>query len=69
MKKQIVALRNFAKGPKNCVSTKTQRPCFYISFVPPSPPFSMEKYQRRPYFGTLKETGREEDRKTVGDDR
>jgi len=23
----------------------------------------MEKYQRLPYFGTLKETGREEDRK------
>jgi len=26
----------------------------------------MEKYQRLPYFGTLKETGREEDRKTAG---
>jgi len=29
----------------------------------------MEKYQMRPYFGTLKETGREEDRKTAGEDR
>jgi hypothetical protein len=29
----------------------------------------MEKYQRRPYFGTLKETGREEERKTAGEDR
>jgi len=28
----------------------------------------MEKYQRRPYFGTLEETGREEDRKTAGED-
>jgi hypothetical protein len=28
----------------------------------------MEKYQRLPYFGTLKETGREEDRKTAGED-
>jgi hypothetical protein len=27
----------------------------------------MEKYQRLPYFGTLKETGREEDRKTAGE--
>jgi len=25
-------------------------------------------YQRLPYFGTLKETGREEDRKTAGED-
>jgi len=24
----------------------------------------MEKYQRLPYFGTLKETGREEEKKT-----
>ena len=29
----------------------------------------MEKYQRLPYFGTLKETGREKDRKTDGEDR
>jgi hypothetical protein len=29
----------------------------------------MEKYQRRPYFGIVKETGREEDRKTAGEDR
>jgi len=29
----------------------------------------MEKYQRLPYFGTLKETGIEEDRKTAGEDR
>jgi hypothetical protein len=28
-----------------------------------------QKYQRRPYFGTLKETGREEDRETAGEDR
>jgi len=28
----------------------------------------MEKYQRLPYFGTFKETGREEDRKTAGED-
>jgi hypothetical protein len=28
----------------------------------------MEKYERLPYFGTLKETGREEDRKTAGED-
>jgi hypothetical protein len=28
----------------------------------------MEKYQRLPYSGTLKETGREEDRKTAGED-
>jgi len=27
----------------------------------------MEKYQRLPYFGTLKETAREEDRKTAGE--
>jgi len=29
----------------------------------------MQKYQRLPYFGTLKETGREEDRKTAEEDR
>jgi len=29
----------------------------------------MEKYQKLLYFGTLKETGREEDRKTAGEDR
>jgi len=29
----------------------------------------MEKYQRLPYFGTLKETGREEERKTAGEER
>jgi len=29
----------------------------------------MEKYQRLPYFGTLKETGKEEDRKTDGENR
>jgi hypothetical protein len=28
----------------------------------------MEKYQRLPYSGTLKETGREEDSKTAGED-
>jgi hypothetical protein len=28
----------------------------------------MEKYQRLPYFGTLKETGKEEDQKTAGED-
>jgi hypothetical protein len=28
----------------------------------------MEKYQRLPYSGTLKETGREGDRKTAGED-
>jgi hypothetical protein len=29
----------------------------------------MEKYQRPPYNGTLREAGREEDRKVVGEDR
>jgi hypothetical protein len=29
----------------------------------------MEKYQRLSYFGTLKETGREEDQKTAGENR
>jgi hypothetical protein len=29
----------------------------------------METYQRVHYFGTLKETGREEDRKIAGEDR
>jgi hypothetical protein len=29
----------------------------------------MERYQRLPYFGTLKETGIEEDRETAGEDR
>jgi len=29
----------------------------------------MERYQRRPYFGTLREIGREEDRKTAAEDR
>jgi len=29
----------------------------------------MERYQRLPYFGTLRETGREEDREITGDDR
>ena len=29
----------------------------------------MEKYQRPPYTGILKETGREEDRKIAGEDR
>ena len=29
----------------------------------------MERYQRLPYFGTLKETGREEDREIPGEDR
>jgi hypothetical protein len=28
----------------------------------------MERYQRLPYFGTLRETGREEDRETAGED-
>jgi len=28
----------------------------------------MERSQRVPYFGTLRETGREEDRKTAGED-
>ena len=28
----------------------------------------MEKYQRPPYTGILKETGREEDRKIAGED-
>ena len=28
----------------------------------------MEKYQRTPYTGILKETGREEDRKIAGED-
>jgi hypothetical protein len=28
----------------------------------------MERYQRLLYFGTLRETGREEDRKTAGED-
>jgi len=29
----------------------------------------MERYQRLPYFGILKETEREEDREIVGEDR
>jgi hypothetical protein len=29
----------------------------------------MKKYQRLPYFGTLRETGREEDREIAGEDR
>jgi hypothetical protein len=29
----------------------------------------IEKYQRPPYNGTLKEAGREEDQKIVGEDR
>jgi hypothetical protein len=29
----------------------------------------MERYQRLPYFGTLREIGREEDRETAGEDR
>jgi hypothetical protein len=29
----------------------------------------MERYQRLPYFGTLRETGREEDRETAVEDR
>jgi len=29
----------------------------------------MERYQSLPYFGTLKETGREEDREIAGEDR
>jgi hypothetical protein len=28
----------------------------------------MERYQRRPYYETLREIGREEDRKTAGED-
>jgi hypothetical protein len=28
----------------------------------------MERYQRLPYFGTLKETGREEDQEIAGED-
>jgi len=27
----------------------------------------MERYQRLPYFGTLRETGREEDQETAGE--
>jgi hypothetical protein len=29
----------------------------------------MERYQRLPYFGTLRETGSEEDQETAGEDR
>ena len=29
----------------------------------------MERYQRLPYFGTLRETGREEDQEIAGEDR
>jgi len=29
----------------------------------------MERYQRLPYFGTLRETEREEDQETAGEDR
>ena len=29
----------------------------------------MEIYQRLPYFGTLRETGKEEDREIAGEDR
>jgi hypothetical protein len=29
----------------------------------------MERYQRLPYFGTLRETGRKEDRETDGEER
>jgi len=29
----------------------------------------MERYQRLPYFGTLRETGREEDQEMAGEDR
>jgi hypothetical protein len=29
----------------------------------------MERYQRLPYFGTLRETGREEDPEIAGEDR
>jgi hypothetical protein len=29
----------------------------------------MERYRKLPYVGTLKETGREEDREAVGEDR
>jgi hypothetical protein len=28
----------------------------------------MERYQKLPYFGTLKEAGREEDRRIAGED-
>jgi hypothetical protein len=28
----------------------------------------MERYQRLPYFGTLRETGREKDQETAGED-
>jgi hypothetical protein len=28
----------------------------------------MERYQRLPYFGTLRETGREEDQEIAGED-
>jgi hypothetical protein len=28
----------------------------------------MERYQRLPYFGTLRKTGREEDREIAGED-
>jgi len=28
----------------------------------------MERYQRLPYFGTLRETGREEDQEAAGED-
>jgi hypothetical protein len=28
----------------------------------------MERYQRLPYFGTLRETGREKDREIAGED-
>jgi hypothetical protein len=28
----------------------------------------MERYERLPYFGTLRETGREEDREITGED-
>jgi hypothetical protein len=29
----------------------------------------MERYQKLPYFGTLREAGREEDRETAAEDR
>jgi hypothetical protein len=29
----------------------------------------LEKYQKPPYYGTLREAGREEDEKIVGEDR
>jgi hypothetical protein len=29
----------------------------------------MERYQRLPYFGTLRVTGREDDQETAGEDR